>query len=80
MSYATGHTYGYGVQTSDISITSLDRLKSLVHMAPRYEAEINKWFAKTNITEPSIDDYLEYDQDYGLELATLQRAFYPHPA
>ena len=65
MSYATWHTYGYGVKTSDISITSLDRLQSLVHMAPRYEAEINKWFAKTNITEPSIDDTLNMTKTMG---------------
>ena len=71
MSYTTWHTCGYGICVSDIALPSLDRLQSLLHMAPRYESSINQWLEECEITEPSVDDYLDFDQDFRLGLATL---------
>lgn len=71
MSFTTWHNYGYGIKTSGITIESPERLKALVSLAPRYEADINKWFEENKIDEPAVDDYFEFDQDYMLGLATL---------
>ena len=67
MSTQTGIQYGYGVITSKIKITDIEKLKSLLLRLPDYKAEINEYFKNENITTPTISDYLDYmEGDYGI--------------
>ena len=40
-------------------------------MAPEYQKKIQKWLDECEISEPAYEDYLEFDQDYMLGLATI---------
>ena len=71
MSYTSWHTYGYGICVSDIREQSLDRLQKLISMAPKFRERIQGWLADCEITNPVYEDYLEFDQDYMLGLATI---------
>lgn len=74
MSYHTWHKYGYGVCTDKIQIRSLEALEKLISLAPEYEANIKEWLAKNKIDNPTIDDYLEYDEDEYCGLASILKA------
>lgn len=71
MGYQTWHNYGYGICVSDINTESVERLKRLLHCAPKYEAKINAWLKECGIDHPAYEDYMEFDQDYHLGLATI---------
>lgn len=71
MSYSTWHTYGYGVCVSEIKDTSVERLQSLISMAPVYQRNIQGWLSDCGISEPTYEDYMEFDQDFRLGLATM---------
>lgn len=71
MSYTSWHTYGYGICVSDITDESLERLQKLVSMAPKYEKRIQEWLDSCKISEPAYEDYMEFDQEYLLGLATI---------
>ncbi len=71
MSYASWHTYGYGICVSDITDESLERLHDLISLAPGYRKKIQDWLDDRGISEPAYEDYLESDQDYMLGLATV---------
>ncbi len=71
MSFQTWHNYGYGICVSDIKEQSLERLRQLIHCAPGCEASVKDWLAECEIEHPTYDDYMEYDQDYHLGLATI---------
>ena len=71
MSYQTWHTYGYGICVSDIKERSVERLNKLIALAPSYRQEISDWLEECEIEAPTFDDYLEFDQDYHLGLATI---------
>lgn len=71
MSYQTWHTYGYGICVSDITDVSLERLEKLISLAPEYQTKIQEWLDECGISEPAYGDYLEFDQDYMLGLATI---------
>lgn len=73
MSFQTWHDYGYGICVSDIKTKSVERLQQLLHLAPEYEAEINDWLEEWEISEPAYEDYMKFDQDYNLGLATILR-------
>ena len=66
MSMETNIEYGYGVITSEIKITDVKKLEALIHLAPKYEKEIKTYFSANDITEPTVEDYLEYEEDYRL--------------
>ena len=70
MSYTTWHNYGYGICTDDIKTTP-ERIEQLLALAPEYAAKIHAWFEECEITQPTVDDYLEFDQDLYLGLATI---------
>lgn len=70
MSYSTWHTYGYGICTDEIE-TTVDRIEELLSKAPEYRKEIHKWFEESEITEPTVEDYEEFDQDWYGGLATM---------
>ena len=74
MSYHTWYTYGYGICTDKIQISSVESLKKLISFAPNYEINLKKWFAENEIKEPTIDDYLEYDEEEYCRLASILKA------
>lgn len=71
MSYSTWHNYGYGICVDDINTQDVERLQALLELAPKFKAEIENWLSKQEIQEPSWDDYMEFDQDFCLGLATI---------
>ena len=71
MSNTTWHTYGYGICVSHIKEQSVERLEKLLSMAPEYQKDLHTWLEDCEITEPTFEDYLEFDQDYNLGLATI---------
>lgn len=71
MSYISWHTYGYGICVSDIKEQSLERLQKLISTAPKFQKKIQEWLENCKITDPVYEDYLEFDQDYMLGLATI---------
>lgn len=71
MSYSEWHTYGYGICVSDITDESVERLQKLISLAPEYQKKIQEWLDESEISEPAYEDYLEFDQDYMLGLATI---------
>lgn len=71
MSYSTWHNYGYGICVDDINTQNVERLQALLELAPEFKAKIEDWLSELNIKEPSWDDYMEFDQDYCLGLATI---------
>lgn len=70
MSYSTWSTNGYGVCVQNLDFT-LDRLEKLISRAPEFESEIKKYFNDEGIVKPTIDDYLEYDDDYSGGIAFI---------
>lgn len=71
MSYTTWHNYGYGICVDDIKTKDVARLEQLLAMAPKFSGGLHEWLSKSEITEPVWDDYMEYDQDFCLGLATI---------
>lgn len=71
MSYTSWHTYGYGICVSDITERSVERLQKLLAMAPYYQKMVQKWLDDREINEPSFDDYMDFDQDFHLGLASI---------
>ena len=62
---------GYGICTSEIKIRSVEALEKMLDKAPEYKDMIHSYFAECEIQNPTIQDYLNFDQDYGNGLATL---------
>ena len=73
MSYITWHYYGFGICTDAIQTKDVERLQALLAKAPELEKEIQKWLTECGIEDPVWDDYMEYDQDYSLGLATIMK-------
>lgn len=71
MSYVSWHTYGYGICVSDITDCSVERLQKLLAMAPDFQKAVQEWLDDCEITEPSYEDYMDFDQDFRLGLATF---------
>ena len=71
MSYTSWHTYGYGICVSDIREPSVERIQNLLAMASVLQKNIREWLDECGISDPDYDDYMEYDQDFGLGLATI---------
>lgn len=71
MSYSTWHNYGYGICVDDINTQDVERLQALLVLAPEFKAKIDGWLTEREIQEPSWDDYMEFDQDFQLGLATI---------
>lgn len=71
MSYHSWHNYGYGIRVDDIICNDVERLEQLLTMAPEFNAKLHGWLADCEIAEPVWNDYMEYDQDYRLGLATI---------
>ena len=71
MSFQTWHEYGYGIRTTDIDNHSVERLRELLKLSPILESSIESYFRLTGITEPTWEDYMEYDADCCCGLATI---------
>lgn len=71
MSYVSWHIYGYGICVSNITEKSVERLKKLLAMAPEVQKEVSEWLGDCGITEPTYEDYMDFDQDFGLGLASI---------
>lgn len=71
MSYSTWHNYGYGICVDDINTQDIERLQTLLVLAPEFKAKIDGWLSEREIQESSWDDYMEFDQDFQLGLATI---------
>ena len=71
MSYRIYITYGYGIKVSDIPACPVSHIQEMLKSAPKLNEKINSWFASCEITEPTFQDYEEFDQVYYLGLATL---------
>lgn len=75
MGFSTWHEYGYGIKTTNITTESVERLRELLKLAPKLNASIESYLRLTGITEPSWDDYMEYDADCMCGLATILAEF-----
>lgn len=71
MSFRTWHNYGYGICADEIKTHSVERLESLLSLAPKFKAQVDEWLHEAGKTEPTWDDYMEYDNEYDLGLVTL---------
>lgn len=71
MSYKTWHNYGFGVCTDDISESNVGRLQSLLALAPRFRAKVESWLAEQEITDPTWEDYTDYDEDFHLGIVAF---------
>ncbi len=70
MGYRTYHNYGYGILVDAIKTTP-ERMENLLALAPNYRKQIHDWFEECEITEPTMHDYREFDQEHYLGLATI---------
>ena len=61
MGYKTWHNYGYGINASAIPDASVDQLNALLEHAPHFKTVVEDWLAKHDITDPTYEDYLAYD-------------------
>lgn len=61
MGYETWHNYGYGINASAIPDASVDQLNALLDHAPHFKTVVEDWLAKHDITDPTYEDYLAYD-------------------
>ena len=73
MSWQCWHTYGYGVNLSELGGVSFRRVVELVRTAHEYAIEFDKWLSQLDIDCPTIDDLDDFDCDYCLGLATVLR-------
>lgn len=63
MSYETWHNYGYGICVSKLKIDSPERVGALIGLTKRFRKDVQGYFDECGITEPTMDDYEELDQD-----------------
>ena len=71
MSYATLHNYGYGICVDDIKTQNVARLEAMLKLAPKLDRAIHEWLKGNTVNKPNWNDYMEFDQDFRLGLATI---------
>ena len=71
MSTCYWHDYGYGVNTSALSITSASRFEALLKKAPKFRALIRATFEECGIKTPTIEDYEMWDDNYRCGIAAV---------
>lgn len=72
MSYSTWSVEGFGICTSEIKTTK-EKLINLINMSPKLNGEINKWLMDNDNYNPTLEDYLEFDDDYCSGIAYLMQ-------
>lgn len=70
MGYVTWSVNGYGTCVEQLR-PSLKKVKKLISRAPEFEKELEKYFEDNDITVPTINDYLECDQDNNAGIAYI---------
>lgn len=55
----------------DIKTRDVTRLESMLKLAPNLDREIHDWLEECSVSKPEWDDYMEFDQDFMLGLATI---------
>lgn len=73
MSFSTWHNYGYGVCMAGLGYKSTKKMESLLEYAPKVKQNIQEWFNQCEISEPTMDDYFDYDQDEYLSVGAILR-------
>lgn len=73
MSFETWHTYGYGVKLSKLKSISIDKVLELIKTAPKLSKKFEDWRVQCKIETPTLEDIEEFDDNYGLGLATILR-------
>lgn len=71
MSFSSWHTYGYGVKVSELACVSMVKVADLIKTSMELAAEFEKWYSSFSDEEPTVDDLVDFDCDYGLGLATV---------
>lgn len=71
MSTHTWHNYGYGICINELTIESVDRVEKLLSLAPIFRDKVHCHFEKLGISNPNVDDYDEYDDEYCLGFTTI---------
>ena len=72
MSYHVWSEDGYGISTKGIELTTtVERIESLLEYAPVFRDDIHNYFKESDIEKPTVEDYLDFDQDYGHGAAYL---------
>lgn len=56
--------YGIGVCTTDLKIKSTKSVAKLISLAPDFNEYVKQVFADCDISKPTLEDYLELDEDY----------------
>lgn len=65
------HVGGYGIRTDNLPVSDIDRVKTLIHLAPNYERYVAAHFSREGISEPTLKDYLEVDTIFGDGVAEI---------
>lgn len=73
MSYRTWHHYGYGLCTTGLKIDSVERIEQLLACAPEFAKKVHEYLEWNDMSVPTVEDYLEYDDEYCLGIATILR-------
>lgn len=68
MGYVSWHNYGYGICTDNLNISAVEQITALLDIAPCLKQRMAEWLESVNVTKPSVEDYLDYDQTgcYGI--------------
>lgn len=71
MSWQSWHTYGYGVRITELQSVSMEKVMELVQTAPKYAEGLNEWLHDCEIDNPTLDDLIDYDENFHIGLASL---------
>ena len=71
MSIETRHTYGYGVCLAGIGFRSVTKIQTLLEHAPKVKKKTEDLFLEQGISDPTADDYLDYDQEHYLGMGAI---------
>ncbi len=63
MSMRTYINYGYGFCVEELVVESPERIEKLISLAPDYQKKVHGSLKANGITEPTVDDYLEFTDD-----------------
>lgn len=70
MSYHTYSVDGYGFSVDDIDTTAA-KIRRLLISAPEFDREVRNDLKDIGVITPTLDDYLEFDQEYDSGLAYI---------
>lgn len=74
MSYTTWHFYGYGIKVDAIGEVPIERLKSLIDLAPVFKDKIHKELDEMQVKDADLMDYCDAMHRADLDFAFLDLA------